>query len=191
MKPTFFSTPSALRKWLEKNHTSKKEIIVGYYKVGSGKANMSWSESVDQALCFGWIDGVRRTIDDESYCIRFTPRKSTSIWSAVNIKKIKELSEKGLMHKAGLEAFAKRTESKSKIYSHEKPADALSDVYEKKLKANRKAWKYFQTLAPGYKKLSIHWIMGAKQEKTQLIRLQTIIDQSAAGTNPWKDHKYK
>lgn len=191
MKPTFFASPAAFRKWLEKNHAKKSELLVGFYKVGSGKANMSWSESVDQALCFGWIDGVRRTIDDKSYCIRFTPRKPSSIWSASNIKKVKELSKKGLMHESGLAAFGKRTEEKSRVYSFEKPADNLSPAYEKKLKANKKAWKYFQALAPGYRKLSIHWIMGAKQEATQLKRLQTIVKQSADGTNPWKDHKYK
>lgn len=191
MKPVFFSTPSGFRKWLEKNHAKKNELIVGYYKVGSGKANMSWSESVDEALCFGWIDGVRRTIDDKSYCIRFTPRKSTSIWSAINIKKVKELTKKGLMHEAGLKAFGKRTSSKSKIYSHEKPSDRLSSEYEKQFRSNKKAWKYFQALASGYRKLSIHWIMGAKQETTRMRRLQTIIDQSTTGTNPWKDHTYK
>jgi uncharacterized protein YdeI (YjbR/CyaY-like superfamily) len=191
IKAKFFSTASAFYTWLQKNHNKKEELIVGFYKVGSGKPSMTWSESVDQALCFGWIDGVRRTIDAQSYCIRFTPRKPSSIWSAINIKKVKALTKKGLMQEAGIAAFQKRTASKSKIYSHEKPADRLSVVHARKLKANKKAWKYFQALAPGYKKLSVHWIMSAKQEATQLKRLQTIIEQSAKGTNPWKDHKYR
>lgn len=189
-KPTFFASPSAFYKWLEKNHNKKEELIVGFYKVGSGKPSMTWSESVDQALCFGWIDGVRRTIDDKSYSIRFTPRRPNSIWSAVNIKKVNELSKKGLMHKAGLDAFAKRKESKSAIYTHENEAKEFTPAIEKQFKANKKAWKYFQELAPGYRKLSIHWIMGAKQEVTQQKRLKTLIEMSAAQTNPWKDNQY-
>src|SRR6187549_365301 len=119
MTPTFFANQSDFRKWLQKNHTKETELLVGFYKVGSGKPSMTWSQSVDQALCFGWIDGVRKSIDKDSYQIRFTPRKQTSIWSAVNIKKIEELTKQGLMQPEGLASFEKKQEAKSKIYSHE------------------------------------------------------------------------
>src|SRR5688572_16842050 len=190
MKPTFFSQQSEFRKWLEKYHDKETELLVGFYKVGSGKPSMTWSQSVDEALCFGWIDGVRKSIDDESYFIRFTPRKSTSIWSAVNIAKIKELTSKELMHKSGLDAFSKRKESKSRIYSFEKSGVAFSPGFEKLFKANKKAWKYFQELAPSYRKTSINWVMSAKQETTQIKRLNQLIGESEAGTNQWKDNKY-
>ena len=190
MKPSFFSNPSEFRNWLQKNHSKETELLVGFYKVGSGKPNMSWSEAVDQALCFGWIDGVRRSIDNDSYCIRFTPRKPSSIWSAVNIKKITELTQKGLMHEAGLAAFNKRTDSKSNLYSFEKSEVLFLPKYEKVFKKNKKAWKYFDALAPSYRKTSIHWVMSAKQTATQLKRLNQLIAESEAGTNQWKDNKY-
>src|SRR3954466_13273011 len=126
MTPTFFTKQSDFRKWLQKNHKKETELLVGFYKVNSGKPSMTWSESVDEALCFGWIDGVRRTIDETAYQIRFTPRKASSIWSAVNIKKVEELKKKGLMKEAGLEAFSKRKEERSAIYSHEKKVGEFS-----------------------------------------------------------------
>lgn len=119
MKPKFFRNQSEFRKWLEENHDKETELIVGFYKVDSGKHNMTWSQSVDEAICFGWIDGVRRSIDSESYCIRFTPRRPTGIWSAVNIRKVEELTKKGLMHPAGIAAFQRLNPEKSKIYSFE------------------------------------------------------------------------
>jgi uncharacterized protein YdeI (YjbR/CyaY-like superfamily) len=191
MNPIFFASPSEFRKWLEKNHDKAQELVVGFYKVGSGKANMTWSESIDQALCFGWIDGVRTSIDSNSYKIRFTPRKPSSIWSAVNIRKIKELTKQGLVHEAGLAAFKRRTAAKSKVYSFEKKEVGFSPVFEKLFKANKKAWAYFQSLAPGYRKTSIHWVMSAKQEGTQKKRLDILIADSERGTNQWKDNKYK
>ncbi|MBK9590887.1 MAG: YdeI/OmpD-associated family protein [Crocinitomicaceae bacterium] len=175
MTPKFFATPAAFRKWLEKNYQSEPELLVGYYKVGTKKPSITWSESVDQALCFGWIDGVRRSIDEESYCIRFTPRRSNSIWSDINIKKVKELTKAGLMTEDGQKAFALRKEDKSGIYSHEKEPEFLNKNFEKIFKANKVAWTYFNAQSPSYKKMMIHWIMTAKQEKTQLSRLtQTI-----------------
>lgn len=191
MSPTFFSTSSLFRKWLEKNHDNKKELLVGFYKIGSGKPSMSWSESVDQALCFGWIDGVRKSIDENSYTIRFTPRKPNSIWSAVNIKKVETLTKHGLMHTAGVAIFNQRIETKSKIYTHEIGEVELSQQYEKYFKKHKKAWKYFSELAPSYHKLSVNWVMSAKQKETQLKRLQTLIVDSENGTNLWKDNKYK
>jgi len=189
--PTFFAKPSDFRKWLQRNHKSETELLVGYYKVGSGKPSMTWSQSVDEALCFGWIDGVRKSIDQDSYQIRFTQRKSTSIWSAINIKKIEELTRQGLMQPAGLASFEKRSASKSKIYSYEKEEEVFTPNFIKQFKANKKAWDYFQALAPSYKKVSTHWVMSAKQETTRLKRLNQLIAESAAGTNQWKDNKYK
>jgi uncharacterized protein YdeI (YjbR/CyaY-like superfamily) len=191
MTPIFFAKQSDFRKWLQKNHKKETELLVGFYKVGSGKPSMSWSEAVDEALCFGWIDGVRRSIDKDSYQNRFSQRKSTSIWSAINIRKIEELTKKGLMQPAGLASFAKRTESKSRIYSHENDEVALTPNFQKQFKANKKAWEYFQALAPSYRKVSTHWVMSAKQEATRLKRLNQLIADSAAGTNQWKDNKYK
>jgi uncharacterized protein YdeI (YjbR/CyaY-like superfamily) len=142
---------------------------------------MSWSQSVDQAICFGWIDGVRKTIDKESYLIRFTPRKPTSIWSAVNIKKVEELTKQGLMQPSGLLAFEKRKEHKSKIYAYEKEAVKLSAYFEKQFKANKKAWAFFQSLPPSYHRSAIDWVMSAKQEATSIKRLNELINDSEAG----------
>ena len=139
LQPTFFSNSKNFRKWFEKNHNKAKELLVGFYKVTSGKKSITWSESVDEAICFGWIDGVRKSINVESYSIRFTPRKPTSIWSAINIKKVEELTKKGLMHPPGLDAFSKRHEKKSAIYSYEKKPETLSPGFLKKLKDNKKA----------------------------------------------------
>lgn len=179
-QPTYFPTQATFRKWLQKNHEKAVELLVGFYKVGSGKQSMTWSESVDEALCFGWIDGIRKSIDEESYSIRFTPRKPKSIWSAINIKKIEELSKQGLMHPAGLAAFSRREENKSRIYSYEKEIATLSDDFLKIFKSNSKAWKYFQSLAPSYKNHAIHWVMTAKQETTKIKRLQELIRDSEA-----------
>lgn len=191
MKPHFFSSPDKLRAWLEKNHAKETELIVGFYKVGTGKPSITWSQSVDQALCFGWIDGIRRTIDEKSYQIRFTPRKASSIWSAVNIQKMEELTKQGLMTPAGLASFKNRKDERSKIYTHENEEMNFSPVFEKQLKANKAAWNYFQALAPGYRKLCKNWVMGAKQEATQLKRMMQLIEDCASGTNRWKDNKYK
>ena len=127
MTPVFFSNQNEFRRWLEENHTTKTELVVGYYKVWTGRPTMSWSQSVDQALCFGWIDGIRKSIDEKSYCIRFTPRKPTSVWSNINIKKVEELTEKGLMTEAGLQAYSKRKDTKSGIYSFENDPAILPD----------------------------------------------------------------
>jgi len=190
MAPTFFSKQSDFRKWLQKNHKRETELLVGFYKVGSGKPSMTWSQSVDEALCFGWIDGVRKSIDKTSYQIRFTQRKPTSIWSAINIRKIGELTKQGLMQAAGLASFEKRIESKSKIYSYENDEKEFTRDLKKQFKANKKAWEYFQSLAPSYRNVSTHWVMSAKQESTKIKRLNELIADSARGTNKWKDNKY-
>jgi len=180
MSPTFFATPAHFRKWLQKHHAKETELYVGFYKVSSGKQSITWPQSVDEALCFGWIDGVRKNIDADSYYIRFTPRKPGSIWSAINIKKIEELTAKGLMQPAGLTAYSKRAEGRSKIYSYEKEPVTLSKAYEKIFKANKKAWKFFQSQPAWYQRVSVHRIMTAKQEATQLKRLEQLIKDSEA-----------
>jgi uncharacterized protein YdeI (YjbR/CyaY-like superfamily) len=178
MSPTFFPTQNDFRTWLEDNSENQTELVVGFYKVNSGKASMTWSESVDQALCFGWIDGVRKSLNEEAYTIRFTPRKKNSIWSAINIDKMEQLIQKGLMTEAGLLAYSFRTENKSKIYSHEKEPEVLTEEFELKFQQNQLAWTFFQKQAPSYKKVMIHWIMTAKQEKTRLSRLEKTIQTS-------------
>jgi uncharacterized protein YdeI (YjbR/CyaY-like superfamily) len=172
---TFFESQYHFREWLEKNHLKETELIVGFYKVASGKKSMSWSESVDQALCFGWIDGVRRSIDKESYSIRFTPRKPKSIWSTINIKKIEVLIQSDLMKPEGLKAFALRKEENSSVYSHENEPVELTGEYLNKFKQNQEAWSFFNNQAPSYRKVIIHWIMIAKQEKTRFNRLEKVI----------------
>lgn len=178
MTATFFASQAEFRKWLEKNHTNETELLVGFYKLDTGKPSMTWSQSVDQALCFGWIDGVRRSVDKESYSIRFTPRKKTSNWSAINIKKMEELTKAGLMTEAGQKAFIERIESRSKIYSYENEPVLLDAEYESQFRKNTAAWDFFTKQAPSYKKLTIHWIMDAKQEKTRQSRLEKAIRES-------------
>ncbi len=179
MKVKFFANQNEFRTWLMANHKSETELLVGFYKVGTNKPSLTWSQSVDQALCFGWIDGVRRSIDSESYCIRFTPRRPGSIWSAINIKKMEILIDSGLMTPEGLTAFGRKTVHKTNIYSHENKLASLSIDYEKKFKENRAAWEFFEKQAPSYCKVMLHWIMSAKQEKTQLARLEKAIKVSA------------
>lgn len=179
MKPNFFTTQNDFRRWLEENHDEKTEIIVGYYNVKSGKGGMTWSESVDQALCFGWIDGVRRKIDEESYCNRFTPRRAGSNWSAVNIKKVEELTAKGLMKPPGIAAFEKRKAEKSAVYSYENEPKQFSEDFENRFRADETAWNFFEKQANWYKKQMINWVMSAKQEKTRESRFEKLLTTSA------------
>lgn len=181
MKPIFFKNQSELRKWFQKNHLSEQELILGYYKKGTGKETVSWSESVDQALCFGWIDSVRKSIGEESYQIRFTPRKPNSIWSNVNIKKINDLTDKGLILPIGIEAFNKRKEHKSGVYAFENEEQKLNEDFEKQFKANKTAWKFFNMQPPGYKKLALHYVMSAKLEATRNKHFQDLVTDSEAG----------
>lgn len=178
MRLEFFPTQTEFRHWLEKNHKTETELFVGFYKVASKKPSMTWSQSVDQALCFGWIDGIRRSIDKESYCIRFTPRRRNSNWSAINIRKIEELTKAGLMTHEGHTAFSLRKESKSQIYSYEQESLNFRLNYEKQFKMNKVAWDFFKKQAPSYQKNITHWIMSAKQEKTRLSRLEKTINES-------------
>jgi uncharacterized protein YdeI (YjbR/CyaY-like superfamily) len=182
MKPTFFATPSQFRSWLKKHHKTADELLVGFYKRGSGKPSITWPESVDEALCVGWIDGVRNSLGDEAYTIRFTPRRKGSIWSAVNIKRAGELTKAGLMRPAGLAAFALRDEKKSAIYAYEqRKTTELDRAYEKKFRANKKAWAFFEAQPPWYQRQVRYYVMSAKNEATRVRRLDALIDRSAKG----------
>lgn len=181
MKATFFKTGAAFRAWLEKNHDKADELLVGFYKVASGKAGTSYHQALDEALAFGWIDGVRRTIDETSYSIRFTPRRARSIWSAVNIKRVKELEAAGRMAEPGRAAFATREEERSAAYSYERANARFSEESLAKFKANRAAWKFFEAQAPYYKRLLTHRVESAKRPETRAKRLEELIAVSAKG----------
>jgi len=179
LKPKFFRTPADFRNWLEKNHTAATELWVGFYKRDSGKPSITWPESVDQALCFGWIDGIRKRVDEISYRIRFTPRRDGSIWSAINIKRAKELVRQKQMRPTGLKAFATRIENKSGIYSYEQRSTELSEPYARFLKKNNAAWNFFENQPPSYRKMVAWWIISAKKEETRMARLAKLISESA------------
>jgi len=182
MAPTFFATPAELRDWLEGHHADVAELLVGFHKRGSGRPSITWQESVDEALCFGWIDGVRRSIDGESYSIRFTPRQKRSIWSAVNIKRAEELIAEGRMTPAGRAAFEARTEDRSRVYSHERSAAAeLEPEQQARFEADAAAWAWFQSRPPFYRRQALHWVTSAKRAETRERRLATLIEDSAAG----------
>jgi uncharacterized protein YdeI (YjbR/CyaY-like superfamily) len=182
MKPTFFATPSRFRAWLEKHHDSAQELWVGFYKRASGKGGITWPEAVDVALCFGWIDGIRKSIDDRSYTNRFTPRRTGSTWSAVNVRRVEELTKRGLMHPAGLKAFEERTNEKTGIYSYEnRHAVRLDAGYERQLRASKKAWAFLQGQPASYRTAVTWWVMSAKKEETRQRRLARLIEDSAHG----------
>ena len=181
MPVKFFKSPSAFRKWLSANHSNSKELWVGFYKKSSGKPSITWPESVDEALCFGWIDGLRKNVDEESYMIRFTPRKPSSTWSAVNIRNVDRLVKENRMQPAGLKAYRARKENRSGIYAYEQRSPELIEPYAGKLKRNKAAWKFFQAQPPGYRKTMNWWIVSAKQEETRLKRLNKLIEESEQG----------
>lgn len=180
MKPKFFTAAADFVAWLEKHHARQTELLVGFYKKDSGKASLTWPESVDAALRFGWIDGVRRRIDELSYSIRFTPRLARSHWSAVNIKRIQELAELQLLHPAGARAFEARVEARSAQASYEQKNVAFEGAQEKEFRASKVAWKFFQAQAPWYRRTATWWVISAKREDTRAKRLATLIADSAA-----------
>jgi len=178
----FFAKPEDFRKWLDANHKNTSELWVGFYRKASTRPSITWPESVDEALCVGWIDGLRKTIDAESYKIRFTPRKKTSNWSAVNIGRVQELTKQGRMRAAGVKAFGLRKEEKSGVYAYENRKSAvLGENAEKRFRARRKAWDFFQGQPPGYRKLATWWVISAKREETRQKRLEKLIAESEAG----------
>jgi len=182
MKTLFFATPADFRAWLEKHHAVEMELSVGFYKRDSGRPSITWPESVDVALCYGWIDGVRNSIDEISYRIRFTPRKATSIWSAINVSRVAELTKLGLMRPAGLKAFDARKGDKTGIYAYEQRKNAkLPPAYERQFRANKKAWDFFQSQPPWYRRTAAYRVISAKQEPTRLKRLAQLIRDSEAG----------
>jgi uncharacterized protein YdeI (YjbR/CyaY-like superfamily) len=182
MTAGFFPTPRDFRAWLKTNHARADELLVGFHKKDSGRPSMTWPESVDEALCFGWIDGVRRRIDEVSYTIRFTPRRKGSTWSAINIRRVAVLTEAGRMHAAGLAAFAKRSEKKSAVYSYEQRHEArLGPLHEKAFKARNAAWAFFSAQPPGYRQVAIYWVVSAKRDETRRTRLGKLMIESAAG----------
>lgn len=180
-KPTFFKTPQDFRAWLEKHHETERELLVGFYKVDSGRPSITWPQSVDEALCFGWIDGVRKRVNDEAYTIRFTPRKPTSIWSAVNIKRMGELAAEGRVRPLGAAAFARCDAKKSAIYSYEREAATLEGELLARFKADKKAWAFYEAQPPGYKRLMAHRVTSAKKPETRDRRLAQLIACSRRG----------
>jgi uncharacterized protein YdeI (YjbR/CyaY-like superfamily) len=181
-EPIFFGSPAELRDWLAENHATERELWVGYWKKATGRATLTWSLAVDEALCYGWIDGLVRSIDDERHTQRFTPRKSASNWSAVNIAKVERLREEGRMRPAGEAAFARRRADRSGIYSYEQRRNArLAPEQEERLRADAGAWEWFSAQPPSYRRTAVHWVVSAKRPETRERRLATLIADSAAG----------
>jgi uncharacterized protein YdeI (YjbR/CyaY-like superfamily) len=180
-EPIFFSSADEWRAWLSEHHATHEEVLVGLFKKASGRAGMTWSESVDEALCFGWIDGVRRGIDEQAHSIRFTPRKLRSTWSAVNIEKAERLTAEGRMEAAGLRAFDARSEENSRIYAFEQGQVELPAEAEGRLRADLAAWSYWESRPPGYKRIASWWVISAKRAETRERRLVTLIEDCAAG----------
>ena len=182
MEPIYFATPAEFRAWLEANHESETELIVGFYKRASGVPSMTWPEAVDEALCFGWIDSVRHTVDQDRYTNRFTPRKPTSTWSAVNVRKVAALTKEGRMRPAGLRAFEARSESRTGIYSFEQGDEPqLAKDQQRRFRAEPEAWAFFSSTPPSYRRAATWWVISAKQETTRDRRLAQLIEDSRAG----------
>ena len=181
MDPVFFETPAAFRAWLEANHDREAVLLVGYYNKASGKPSITYPESVDEALCFGWIDGLRKNRDESSYTIRFTPRKPRSIWSAVNIKRAEELIAEERMAPAGAAAFEARREDRSRVYSYEQGGPTLDAASERRFRAETRASSFFQEQAPSYQRTCMWWVISAKQEVTRDRRLKQLIEHSERG----------
>jgi uncharacterized protein YdeI (YjbR/CyaY-like superfamily) len=180
-KLVFFSTPARFRQWLIKNHDRVQELWVGYYRKDSGRASITWPESVDEALCFGWIDGIRKKVNHKSYKVRFTPRRPKSVWSAINIARVAVLTGENRMQPAGIAAFARRDENNSRKYSFENRASAkLGAADEREFRRDRAAWDFFRTQPPGYRRLASWWIISAKRPETRRARLRRLIQQSRA-----------
>ncbi len=178
MKPVFFKSPAAFRAWLVKEHRTARELWIGFYKKSSNKKGITYGEALDQALCFGWIDGIVRRLDEHAYMHRFSPRQAKSVWSAVNIKRVGELRQLGLLSLAGLEAFERRDPARSAIYSHENRLRSLSSALERRFRSNKTAFAFFREQPPGYRRTAIWWVMSAKKDDTRLRRLDQLIESS-------------
>ncbi len=191
MRPKFFTSAEQFRQWLQENHESATELLVGFHKKSSARNSITYAEALDEALCFGWIDGVRKNLNETSYTIRFTPRKPTSIWSNVNVRHVERLQKEGRMQPPGLEAFERRDAKRTGIYSFENRPRQLSPAYEKTFRQNKAAWKFFQEQPAGYKKLMVFRTMSAKKEETRLRRLQQLIESSEQGVRMGTEKKSK
>jgi uncharacterized protein YdeI (YjbR/CyaY-like superfamily) len=181
MDATFFTSPDELHAWFMEHHDTEKELLIGFYKKGAETPGITYAEALDEALCFGWIDGIRKRIDDRRFTIRFTPRKPRSIWSAVNIKRAGELVAEGRMQPAGHKEFTERDRTREKQYSFEQESHTFDPAYEERFRANAAAWAFFAAQAPSYQRTAIWWVMSAKKEETRLRRLATLVEDSAAG----------
>lgn len=181
MAPTFFKSQAAFRTWLERNHDRKDELQVGFYKKASGKGGLTYKQAVDEGLCFGWIDGITRSLGDEAWTVRFTPRRPRSNWSRINVNRVGELRKAGLMHESGIAAFEGRDRSKDSSYSYENTLRKLSPALEKSFKANKEAWEFWKAQPPGYVRIASWWVMSAKRDETRERRLAKLIADSAAG----------
>jgi uncharacterized protein YdeI (YjbR/CyaY-like superfamily) len=180
--PLYFAEPAAFRAWLEEHHETAAELWVGFYKKASGRPSLTWPQAVDQALCFGWIDGIRKSVDEVSYTIRFTPRTPRSTWSAVNIRRVAELTSQGQMRPAGLLAFEQRMRQEGEPYSYEqRAAVTLDEASEQQFRANEQAWAFFQAQPASYRRTALWWVVSAKREETRSRRLATLIADSAQG----------
>jgi uncharacterized protein YdeI (YjbR/CyaY-like superfamily) len=182
MEPVFFADAAELRAWFLEHHADAPELLVGYYKKHTGKPTVQHTEAIEQALCFGWIDSIGRRIDDERYQVRFTPRRKGSVWSAVNVAKIAELTVAGLMHPSGLHTFESRKPERVAVYSYEQPADAVLDAGQAaRFQGEEAAWKWFSAQPASYRRAAVHWVVGAKREETRQRRLDQLITDSTAG----------
>ena len=181
MKPKFFSTPEKFREWLEQNHAGTTELLLGFHKKSSGKKSITYPEALDEALCYGWIDGVRKNLDETSYTIRFTPRKPRSIWSLVNVRHIERLTKEGRMRPAGIEAYERRDPKRTGIYAFENRPREFSPELEKAFRKNKTAWRFFETQPAGYKRVIVFWVMEAKKEETRLKRFKQLVEISEKG----------
>jgi len=181
MKPVFFRAPAELKKWFEANHASARELWVGYFKKSTGRPSVTWPESVDEALCVGWIDGVRKNVDEQRYVIRFSRRRPGSIWSAINVRRVRALSREKRMRSAGLEAFAARRENRVGVYSYEQRPAELPEPYRDVFRKNGKAWAFYEAQPPGYRRTASWWVVSAKREETRRKRLRELVALSASG----------
>jgi uncharacterized protein YdeI (YjbR/CyaY-like superfamily) len=180
--PKFFKSAQAFSSWFQANAATADELLVGFYKVGSGQPSMTWPEAVDEALCYGWIDGVRRRVDDAAYSVRFTPRRRSSIWSAVNIAKYQALQAQGSITPAGAQAFVHRKADKSVIYAYEQAHTAeLLAQEQAAFQRDGAAWTYFEATPPGYRKVMLHWVTTAKKPETRVARLAKLVEACSAG----------
>src|ERR1041384_725929 len=184
MKPRFFSTLEKFREWLEQHHNSASELLLGFHKKSSRKKSITYAEALDEALCYGWIDGVRKNLNETSYTIRFTPRKARSIWSNVNVNHVERLTKEGRMRPAGIEAYARRDPKRTGIYAFENRPREFSPEFEKAFRKNKRAWSFFEKQPPGYKRVIIFWVMGGKKEETRAKRFKQLVELSEQGLRP-------